>query len=100
MAGSYKEEVTGGRVIGHVPSKLEPNQTHENLTSQSINMPADKKSKKTRKIGITIDTSNNNKKNFYREVTGGSVVGHVPSKLEPSKNNSKAIEPISQLSYS
>ncbi len=29
MAGSDKEKVTGGCVVGHVPSKLEPSQTNK-----------------------------------------------------------------------
>jgi hypothetical protein len=57
------------------------------MSSQSINEPTIKKPKKTRKIGITIDKSNNQK----RQVTGGCVVGHAPPKLEPSQTNKKTI---------
>jgi hypothetical protein len=38
-----------------------------------------KRQTKTRKIGITIDKSKKQKKNFYREVTEVRVVGHVSS---------------------
>jgi hypothetical protein len=69
MAGSHKEEVTGGRVVGHVPSKLEPSQTNKTiidplkscLANRSISQQL-KSKKKTKEIGVTIGKSNNEKK--------------------------------------
>ncbi len=37
--------------------------------------------------------SQTTKKNVYREVTAGCVVGHVSSKLEPGQTNEKADQP-------
>ncbi len=79
MAGSHKEEVTGGRVVGHVPSKLEPSQTNKKTIWNYAYVFRSFHSYTVSKL-----VRQATKKRLCKEVTGGRV-GQTGDKIDIKK---------------